>query len=456
MKPLIAAALIAATTYGSPGAATFQGQAGKAQAGSSTGVFPFPYETLQLENGFRAYLIKAGAPGQISYVSVVRTGSRDEVEPGKSGFAHFFEHMMFRGTEKYPNYDAVTNKMGAFRNASTWADQTAYYMVANSEYLEKIMDLESDRFMNLKYAEPDFKTEAGAILGEYQQGAREPQRFLNEKTREAAFEKHTYRHTTIGYEADVRAMPQAYEYSKSFFQRFYRPENVVLVIAGDFDSEKTKALIRKYYAGWQPGYKTPAIEAEPAQAAPRDLTVKYPGRTLPIVAVNYRAPAWSPTDKSAVALEVLGQIAFGPNSPIYRKLVLDERRVQYLGPSFGLSRDPYLVSIQTMVNKPEDVKAVEGEIQAAVKKLQDTLVDPKQLADTKSAVKYGFLMGMESAQDVALAVMWPIVYTGRLESIEDYYKTLGAVTPEDVREAARKYLVDTGRTTITMVQEEGR
>ncbi|MBA2259219.1 MAG: insulinase family protein, partial [Acidobacteria bacterium] len=91
-------------------------------------------------------------------------------------------------------------------------------------------------------------------------------------------------------------------------------------------------------------------------------------------------------------------------------------------------------------------------ILAAVKTFQDTLVDAKQLADTKSAVKYGFLMGMESAQDVALAVMWPIVYSGRLEAIEDYYRTLEAVTPEDVREAAKKYLLDTGRTTITMVQ----
>ena len=423
------------------------------RAQQKQGIFPFPYETVTLENGFRAYLIKAGAPGQIAYVSVVRTGSRDEVEPGKSGFAHFFEHMMFRGTEKYPHYDAETTKMGAFRNASTWPDQTAYYMVANSEYLDKIMDLESDRFMNLKYSEADFKTEAGAILGEYQQGAREPQRFLNEKVREAAFDKHTYRHTTIGYEADVRAMPQAYEYSKSFIERFYRPENIVLVIAGDFDTEKTKALIRKYYAGWKPGYKTPPIEAEPPQPAPRDLTVKYPGRTLPIIAVNYKAPAWNAKDKTAVALEVLGQIAFGPNSAIYRKLVLQERRVQYIGPSFGLSRDPYLVTVQTMVNKPEDAKAVETEILAAVKTFQDTLVDAKQLADTKSAVKYGFLMGMESAQDVALAVMWPIVYSGRLEAIEDYYRTLDAVTPEDVREAAKKYLLDTGRTTITMVQE---
>jgi hypothetical protein len=171
------------------------------------------------------------------------------VEPGKSGFAHFFEHMMFRGTTKYPNYDAETTKMGAFRNASTWPDQTAYYIVANTEYLEKIIDIESDRFMNLKYSEPDFRTEAGSILGEYQQGAREPARWLNEKVRETAFEKHTYRHTTIGFEADVRAMPNAYDYSKAFYERFYRPENVVLVIAGDFNAANAKQLIRKYYAG---------------------------------------------------------------------------------------------------------------------------------------------------------------------------------------------------------------
>ena len=442
MKWFLAAAMAAA--------ASVNGAAAQPATGK---VFPFPYEVVELENGLRAYLIKAGAPGQLAYVSFVRTGSRDEVEPGKSGFAHFFEHMMFRGTEKYPNYDAETTKMGAFRNASTWPDQTAYYLVANTEYLEKIIDIESDRFQNLKYAEADFRTEAGAILGEYQQGAREPQRWLSEKVREAIFKTHPYGHTTIGYEADVRAMPDAYAYSLSFYQRFYRPENVVLVIAGDFDSARAKALIKKYYGGWKPGYKASAIEAEPAQTAPRDITVKYPGRTLPIISLNYRAPQWSPTDKSAVALEVLGQVAFGANSALYRKLVLEERKVQSLFPSFGLSRDPYIVSVQTMVNKAEDLEAVESELAATVKQFQETLVDAKQLADTKSNLKYGFLMGLETAQDVAFSVMQVVVSTGRLEPIEDYYKTLDAITPEDLREAARKYLVDTARTTVTMVQE---
>ena len=444
MKQFVAAALIATAP------ALF---AGDQSTSKSDRVFPFPYEALELENGLRAYLIKAGAPGQIAYVSIVRTGSRDEVEPGKSGFAHFFEHMMFRGTEKYPNYDAETTRMGAFRNASTWPDQTAYYIVANSEYLEKIVDIESDRFMNLKYSEADFRTEAGAILGEYQQGALEPARFLNEKVRETAFQKHPYRHTTIGFEEDVRAMPNAYEYSKSFYERFYRPENVVIVIAGDFDFAKAKSLIEQYYSPWNPGYKPPAIEAEPVQTEPRERTVTYPGRTLPVLSINYKAPQWNPTDRTGVALEVLGQVAFGPNSDIYRKLVLQERRVQSLVASFGLARDPYLVSVQALVSNPADTEKVEAEIMAEIKRFHESLPEPDQMADTKSAIKYGFLMRMETAQDVAFAVMQTVVATGRLEPIEDYFRTLEAVTPEDVRDAARKYLVDSGRTTITMVQE---
>jgi zinc protease len=423
-------------------------------AGTAQGrVFPFPFEVVELQNGFRAYLVSVDSPGQIAYVSIVRTGSRDEVERGKSGFAHFFEHMMFRGTEKHPHYDDDTARMGAFRNASTSSDQTWYYLVANSEYLEPLMDLESDRFQNLKYSESDFRTEAGAILGEFENSAREPQRWLNERVRETAFLKHPYGHTTIGYEADVRAMPDGFDYSKAFLDRFYRPENVVLVIAGDFDAAKARAMVAKYYGGWTRGYRAPAIEAEPPQTVPRRQTVPYPGRTLPILSINYRAPAWSATDRTSVALEVLGQLAFGSNSELYRELVLSERRAQSLFASFGLARDPYLVSVQAMVSDPSDILGVESYLLTAVRTYQQTLVSPRQLADAKSALKYGLLMRMESAQDVAFATITPIVNTGRLESIEEYYRTVDQVTPENVREAARRYLVDSGRTTITMVQE---
>ena len=424
-------------------------------AAQDGGIFPFDYRLVELDNGFKAYLIKAGAPGQIAYVSMVRTGSRDEVEAGKSGFAHFFEHMMFRGTDKYPNYDLITSQMGASRNAFTGNDLTVYYLVASNEYLEQIVDLESDRFGKLNYDEPGFRTEAGAILGEYMQGALSPGRWLNERIRALAYDRHTYGHTTIGYEADIRAMPEGYDYSLSFYRRFYRPENVVLVLAGDFEYEEAERLIRQHYSEWEPGYVTPNITAEPRQRRARRQTVRYPGRTLPVLSINYKAPAWSATDKMAVATEVLGEVAFGSNSDIYRKRVIAEQRVQYLAAGFGLARDPALVSISTMVIDPDDVPAVEQEIQNAVNEAREALVDQKMLNNTKSAMKYGFLMGLETAQNTAFAMIQYVINTGGIEAVDEYYRTLDSITPDDIREAARTYLVDSGKTVLLMIQEGG-
>jgi zinc protease len=418
-------------------------------------IFPFDYEKVVLDNGFTAYLVTGGAPGQIAYVSMVRTGARDEVEPGRSGYAHFFEHMMFRGTEKYPLYDDVTASMGAARNAFTSNDMTVYYLVLSNDYLEKVMDLESDRFRNLRYSEADFRTEAGAILGEYQQSKLSPFNYLNEAVRATAYDVHTYGHTTIGYEDDIRAMPEGYDYSLSFYQRFYRPENVVLVIAGDFDTDRAKRLVEEYYGGWEPGYVPPKIVPEPEQLAARDTVVAYPARTLPILDINYRAPAWSATDTMAVALEVLGRAAFGSNSELYRDLVLRQRAVQFLSAGFGLARDPALVSLTAMVNDPANVETVEQRILEAVEQFRTELVDPEMLRDTKSNMKYGFLMGLENAQDMAFSLIPFVINTGTLEAVEDYYDTLDGVTAEHLREAARRYLVPEKRVTVTLIQAEG-
>jgi zinc protease len=393
--------------------------AGTAVAQQEDTIFPFDYRVVELENGFKAYLINAGAPGQIAYVSMVRTGSRDEVEEGKTGFAHFFEHVMFRGTEKYPDFDSVTASMGAARNAFTSNDMTVYYEVAPSEYLATLVDLESDRFMNLSYPESDFRTEAGAVLGEYQQGARSPFRYLSEAVRTTAYDAHTYRHTTIGFEADVRAMPEGYEYSLSFHRRFYRPENVVLVLVGDYDYREAERLITEYYSQWETGYEAPDIPIEPEQTRARRRTVQYPGRTLPVLSINYKAPAWSASDRNAVALQVLGRVAFGSTSDLYKELVVQDRQVQYLNAGFGLARDPGLVSITTMVMNPRGVEAVEGRILETVGQFKTDLVEEQVLADTKSNMKYGFLMGLETAQQIAFSMIGYVIRTGGIEAVED-------------------------------------
>ncbi|NLT66349.1 MAG: insulinase family protein [Acidobacteria bacterium] len=419
--------------------------------------FPFDFKRMELSNGLRAYLIPTKASGQIAYITIVRTGAREEYEPGRSGFAHFFEHMMFRGTRKYPDYDAVTTRMGAARNASTSSDVTQYYLVASKDSLEQIIDLESDRFMNLEYSEAAFRTEAGAILGEFSQGRANPMLHLYEKLMDTAFDVHTYEHLTIGFEKDVRAMPEGYEYSIAFHKRYYRPENCVILLTGDFDPKHAEQLIRKYYSPWKRGYVPPEIKPEPPQQAPREAIVEFPGQTLPTVSVAYKGPAWSATDRLSVAAEVLGMVAFGPNSRIYRKLVIQDQKVQALTGDFALNRDPGLLLVLAMVNREEDVPAVLREIENTAEEFQEKPCDPKLLNDTRSAMKYGFLMSLETPQGINFALRDFAVFTGGIEAVDEYYKTLDSITPADVQAAAKKFLVDNGRTTVTLLSaREGK
>lgn len=413
-------------------------------------IFPFDYQVVRLDNGFKAYLIRTPAPGQISYLTVVRTGAREEWEPGRSGFAHFFEHIMFRGTEKYPNYDAVTTRIGAARNASTSIDVTQYYMTAARDSLEQIIDLESDRFMNLRYSEAAFRTEAGAILGEFSQGRANPYLYLAEKLQDTAFDEHTYKHLTIGFEKDVRNMPEGYDYSISFRNRYYRPENCVLLLSGDFDPAQAGQLIRKYYSPWRRGYVPPQIKPEPPQKTPREAIAEFPGRTLPILTVAWKGPAWSATDRLAVAAEVLGRVAFGPNSDIYKRLVVQTQKVQSFNGDFSLNRDPNLLTVMAMVTDARDLQLIKDEVEKTARRFRSTLCDLKSLSDTKSAMKYEFLMGLETPLAVNFALRDIVVATGGIEAVEDYYRILDSITAQEVQAAAAKFLVDTGRTTITL------
>ncbi|MFA6571295.1 MAG: pitrilysin family protein, partial [Bacteroidota bacterium] len=191
----------------------------------SGNVFPYEFKFETLDNGLKVYLIKVPSDGIVAYYTIVRTGSRDEYELGHSGFAHFFEHMMFRGTKKYPGsvYDSIVTTMGADANAYTTDDYTCYHLNFTKPDLEKVMELESDRFQNLFYEEAAFQTESGAVYGEYRKSKTNPFFLLEEKIAETAFDVHTYKHTTMGFEKDIAAMPTMYEYSRNFLKRYYRP-----------------------------------------------------------------------------------------------------------------------------------------------------------------------------------------------------------------------------------------
>src|SRR5436309_8883378 len=190
-------------------------------AGPPERVFPFDYAQEDLPNGLRLVTIPTGFPNIVSLYIVVRTGSRNEVEPGKSGFAHLFEHLMFRGTPRYPadKYNSILTEAGADFNAGTNADSTVYHATFSKEDLDTMLMLEADRFQNLKYSEEAFKTETLAVLGEYNKNSSNPSEKLDEKLLDTAFRSHTYKHTTMGMLKDVEDMPNQYEYGIEFFGR---------------------------------------------------------------------------------------------------------------------------------------------------------------------------------------------------------------------------------------------
>ncbi|TNF36783.1 MAG: insulinase family protein, partial [Deltaproteobacteria bacterium] len=415
-------------------------------------VFPFGVKRFTLGNGLRVLMIPMPSDGLVSYWSIVRTGSRDEVEPGMTGFAHFFEHMMFRGSEHFPasEYDKIVSGIGADANAYTTDDYTAYHMSFVGEDLPTVIEVEADRFQRLSYDEPAFKTEAGAVYGEYRKGRTSPWSVLYEKLLETAFDAHTYKHTTIGFEADIAKMPERFDYSKSFYNRFYRPENVVVVIAGDIDPGEVVKQMHLRYADWKAGYVAPEVPAEPEQAAPRAVDIPFDGKTLPILAVMYKGPAFDPQDKTMVAGQLLGDLAFGETSPLYKKLVLDEQRVERLMADFANQRDPGLWGVAAMVKDPGDVRAVEREILATVAELRDRPVDAARLDAVRSNMKYAFLSSMTTPDHVAGNIARMVALTGDVEAIDARFATLAQVTPADVQAAAAKYLTEARRTIATL------
>ena len=156
--------------------------------------------------------------------------------------------MMFRGTDKYPKekYRELLKSTGASANANTSNDRTRYHMTGNAEKLELMFELEADRFKNLNYPVQDFKAEAGAVKGEYTKNYASPYQQLYENTLNTAFDKHTYKHTTMGFFEDIVDMPNQYEYSRKFFKRYYRPEYCTIVVVGDVTPEKQVIMLTRH------------------------------------------------------------------------------------------------------------------------------------------------------------------------------------------------------------------
>jgi len=423
---------------------------------SQDDVFPFKVSDIKLDNGLRVVTIPYDSPGIVAYDLVVRTGSRDEVEAGHTGFAHFFEHMMFRGTERFSQdaYTAIIKRMGANSNASTSDDQTIFRLVGPSRALETMMDIESDRFKNLKYDEEGFHTESLAVLGEYNKNSSNPFRVMNEKLRGLAFQSHTYKHTTMGFLADIKAMPEGYQYSLGFFNRFYRPENVTLLVVGDVKPETVEALARKYYGDWKKGYQAAAIPAEPPQPEQRKAHIDWPTPLHPLAFLGSHTPAFSPGSVDSAALDLIAEELFGQTSPLFRELVVEKQWADDISGDASPHRDPYLFEVTIQAKSDALMEKIQAAIDQKIEQLKKEPVDPQRLERIKSHLRYDYALGLSSAPSIARQSALTIAITGDLRSINQLFAEYRKVTPADLQRVAREIFRPESESIVTLSHQD--
>jgi zinc protease len=422
---------------------------------SNRNILPLEVTEKTLPNGLKVIVVPTGFPNIVSLQIPVQTGSRNEVEIGKSGFAHFFEHMMFRGTKAYPAdaYKDILTQVGARQNAYTTDDFTNYHTTFAKEDLELMLKVEADRFMNLDYSEEDFKTEARAVLGEYNKNSSNPIRKLLEVQRDNAFTTHTYKHTTMGFIKDIEDMPNQFAYSKVFFDRWYRPEYTTIIVAGDVTPEKVMPLVEKYWGGWKRGNYKITIPQEPASQGAVYAHVPWTSSTLPLVSVAFRSPAFSETDKEFAALDLLLDLNFGSTSDLYKRLVEQEQKVDQLFASLPSNADPSLATIGARVKNQADSVYVRDEIMKTIAATRIVPVSEQRLAEAKSNARYSFVRNLTNTESIASTLATFVRFRRSFDTINSFYRLYENLTPADLQAAAKKFFVDDSVVLTTLSKE---
>ena len=419
-------------------------------------ILPFEAVETMLTNGLRVVVVPTGFPNLVSLQIPVKTGSRNEVEPGKSGFAHFFEHMMFRGTERYPAaaYQSVVTRSGARQNAYTTDDFTNYHMTFAKEDLDALLEIEADRFMHLAYSEEDFRTESQAILGEYNKSASDPLTKLLEVQRDAAFSVHTYKHTTMGFLADIEDMPNQLEYSRTFFDRWYRPEHTTVIVAGDVTPDEVVPMVERHFGAWPPGrLPVPDVPQEPPATGPVTAHVPWPAPTLPWLAVAFHGPAFSDEETDFTAIDMLVDLLFGETSDLHQRLVQEEQVVDRLMPYLPASEDPGLVTVFARMRDAASAGQVRDAILDTVRMARSRQVDGTRLAEAKSNARYGFARTLDNSESIAGTLARYVRFRRSYGTLNNLFRVYDRLTPADLRDAAQTYFTDANLVFTTLSHE---
>jgi len=444
--------------------------------------FAYPVYKETLPNGLDVIIVEMPEfKDVLSYNTLVLAGARNEVERGKTGLAHLFEHILFR--HKYrgdpDGYTDAINRMGAFNNAWTWFDVTYYHPLtftfnltsgtakAGSPTDPGILQLESERFISLAFDEKIFKTETGAVLGEYRRNASDPGLKINETMLDLAYPTSSYGHTTIGYYQDVLDMPQHYDAAVKFYQTYYRPNNCVLVIAGDVDPKQLMPMVRNSYSNWKASTPPDITVQDPPQSGEKRAHVGWESDVPPRVSVAYKVPPHRTGSSETAVSQILAELLAFESAPLFRKLRYEKKTASEFsfddvsgplatyngfGPRLMIATarlykeqyadrgTPYLDEVgRDIVDGFEDLKHFSSKPEAS-----------SILETVKSKYRYDFLASLDSPSNVAMIFAWYYRFERDPNVLDKLVSSVQKLEPLDIDAFAREFFVPNNRTLVTM------
>ena len=410
----------------------------------------FPVEKFKLDNGMVVLLYEDHSAPLISFQQWYRVGSRNE-SPGRTGLAHFFEHLMFKGTKKYPHFDAILRKNGGANNAFTSHDYTGYYENMPSGTEELILDIESDRMRRLLFKQSEVDSEREVVKEErrlrYENSVSGS---LREALYRSVFKVHPYKWAIIGSMKDLNAA--SIDDMKEFYKRYYAPNNSVLVVAGDISIPETKKLVEKYY-GHIPSESLPdrKISAEPEQMGKRQITLK---KNVQAVTFAYGYKSTPVGTDDAYALDLLSFIlGSGESSRLYRALVRKSNLAVSVSSVSYTPRDPGMFYVVVAMRPKKNVKRAQKIVLRELSRFRHSLVSDVELEKAKNNVMRSYIDLLKSISGKAELLAWAEITFGDYQQIFQDIDRYQKVTKEEIFKVAKMYLKPSQSSLVQVVKK---
>ena len=396
----------------------------------------------QLDNGLTLLVAEQHRLPLVCSTVWYRVGSREEKE-GFTGLSHFLEHMMFKGSRRFPkgSLDALSLRLGGQNNAFTSYDYTCYYFTFAADRWEVALDVEADRMRRLMLPPHEFDSEKQVVLEELHMGEDNPWEFLRRQVRSLAYRRHPYRHPIIGWEEDLRGI--TLEQMRAYYEFYYQPGNAVLAVAGDVDPARVSALVRRKF-GRLKGQSLPR-QPLPADGPPDGLVRFHASRPAHAtrLLMAFHGPALSEdTIHSVHLLDYI--LSEGKTSRLYQRLVEEDQTVSSISVHFEDMKDPGLFALAAQLKDGAAPEKVEEAVAEELARIRRDGVTKAEMAKARRQLEADFIFELEDATGLAMNIgMYECLHTA--DFFQSYLERMRRVKAADVQAAARPTWIRTGR-----------